>query len=94
MQSIRRPETWKWVEQNPWASNLLEAVRNWRESGTAPEALVGRHVVDGKPEWEMPLFPYPARAAWDAGSASYKKAEGPRGGVERVAERFRPVAAE
>jgi hypothetical protein len=27
VQSIRGPETWKWVEQNPWAGNLLEAVR-------------------------------------------------------------------
>ena len=27
VQSIRGPETWKWVEQNPWANNLLEAVR-------------------------------------------------------------------
>ena len=27
VQSIRGPETWKWVEQNPWAANLLEAVR-------------------------------------------------------------------
>ncbi|HTH52619.1 MAG TPA: hypothetical protein VL495_01630 [Edaphobacter sp.] len=27
VQSIRGPETWKWVEQNAWASNLLEAVR-------------------------------------------------------------------
>jgi hypothetical protein len=27
VQSIRGPEVWKWVEQNPWAGNLLEAVR-------------------------------------------------------------------
>jgi hypothetical protein len=27
VQSIRGPETWKWVEQNAWAGNLLEAVR-------------------------------------------------------------------
>src|SRR5215469_10461058 len=27
VQSIRGPETWKWVEQTPWAGNLLEAVR-------------------------------------------------------------------
>jgi len=27
VQSIRGLETWKWVEQNPWANNLLEAVR-------------------------------------------------------------------
>ena len=27
VQSIRGPETWKWVERNPWAGKLLEAVR-------------------------------------------------------------------
>jgi hypothetical protein len=27
VQSIRGPETWKWVERTPWAANLLEAVR-------------------------------------------------------------------
>ena len=27
VQCIRGPETWKWTEQNPWANNLLEAVR-------------------------------------------------------------------
>jgi hypothetical protein len=27
VQSIRGPETWKWVESTPWANNLLEAVR-------------------------------------------------------------------
>ena len=27
VQSIRGPETWKWVESTPWANTLLEAVR-------------------------------------------------------------------
>jgi len=27
VQCIRGPETWKWVERNSWAANLLEAVR-------------------------------------------------------------------
>ena len=27
VQSIRGPETWKWAERNPWAGNLLDAVR-------------------------------------------------------------------
>jgi hypothetical protein len=26
IQSIRGPEAWKWVEQNPWAGKLLDAV--------------------------------------------------------------------
>ncbi|WP_276360028.1 hypothetical protein [Daejeonella sp. H1SJ63] len=27
VQNIRGPETWKWLERNPWAAKLLEAVR-------------------------------------------------------------------
>ncbi len=27
VQCIRGPETWKWVDRNPWAGNLLDAVR-------------------------------------------------------------------
>lgn len=70
--------------------NLLEAVRNWREKGTAPEALPGRHVVNGKAEWELPLQPYPLKTGWDAATSTFRPVEGPRGNVERVAERFRP----
>lgn len=73
---------------------LLEVVRNWREKGEVPGVLPGRRVVDGKILLEMPLYPYPMKTGWDAGNSSYKPVEGPRGGVERVAERFRPGAAE
>ena len=37
VQSIRGPETWKWVEQNPWANNLLEAVR--KTSTASPDTF-------------------------------------------------------
>lgn len=74
--------------------NLLDVVRSWREQGAAPDALQGRRVVEGKKEWEMPLFPYPKRTGWDAVTSRFKPVDGPRGGVERVAERFRPPAAE
>lgn len=74
--------------------NVLEVVRTWREKGEIPEALPGKRVVDGKVEFEMPLYAYPTKAVWDAaaanGSGAFKPVEGPRGGVERVAERFRP----
>lgn len=76
------------------APNLLEAVRAWRETGTAPGALVGRHVVNGKAEWEFPLYPYPQKTGWNAVTSSFQPIDGPRGGVERVAKRFRPPAAE
>ncbi|MDR3400949.1 MAG: tannase/feruloyl esterase family alpha/beta hydrolase [Chthoniobacter sp.] len=76
------------------APSLTEVVRTWREKGTAPEELKGRRVVDGKTEWEMPLYPYPLKTGWDAATSSFKPVDGPRGGVERVADRFRPPAAE
>lgn len=76
------------------APNLLDAVRAWRESGTAPGTLTGRHVVNGKAEWELPLQPYPQRAGWNAATSRFQVEEGTRGGVERVAGRFRPPAAE
>ncbi|EDY15886.1 Tannase and feruloyl esterase [Chthoniobacter flavus Ellin428] len=79
------------VNQSP---SVLEAVRTWREQGTAPGTLTGRHVANGKTEWELPLQPYPLKTGWDATTSAFKPVEGPRGGVERVAERFRPPAAE
>ncbi len=74
--------------------NLLEAVRAWREQGTAPVALLGRHVENGKAAWEMPIYPYPSRTGWNATTSSFQRVDGPRGGVERIADRFRPAAAE
>ena len=74
--------------------NLLDVVRAWREKGAAPTALQGRHVENGKPSWEMPLFPYPTKTGWNAATSSFQPMDGPRGGVERIAERFRPPAAE
>lgn len=76
--------------------NLLEAVRAWREKGIPPHSLLGRHATEngkGKPEWEMPLYPYPTRTGWNAATSTYEPNEGPRGGVEQIAERFRPAAA-
>lgn len=72
----------------------LEVVRAWRENGDAPEMLRGRRVVDGKTELEMPLYPYPTRARWDEATSGFVAADGPRGGVDRVAARFRPAPAE
>ena len=74
--------------------NLIEAVRAWREKSEAPQSLNGRRLVDGKTELEMPLYPYPAKTVWDAANSRFQRADGPRGGVERVAARFRPAAAE
>ncbi len=74
--------------------NLLDAVRVWREKGTEPFALQGRHVENGRTPWEMPLYPYPTRTGWNPTTSTFQPVDGPRGGVERIAERFRPPAAE
>ncbi len=74
--------------------NLLDAVRAWRETGTAPFALQGRHAENGKPSWEMPIYPYPTQTGWNAATKSFEPVDGKRGGVERIAERFRPAAAD
>lgn len=72
--------------------NLLETVRAWRETGTAPFALSGRHAENGKPTWEMPIYPYPAQTGWNAATSTFQPKDGKRGGVDRIAERFRPGA--
>jgi feruloyl esterase len=76
------------------APNLLEAVRAWRESGTAPGTLTGRHMVNGTAEWDFPLYPYPQKIGWNATASTFQPEDGLRGGIERVAERFRPPAAD
>ena len=72
--------------------DMLGLVMNWREKGETPHTLKARRVVDGKTEIDMPLYPYPEKTSWKSGA--FKPVNGPRGGVERVAERFRPQAAE
>jgi len=79
------------INQSP---NLLDAVRAWRETGTAPVALQGRHVENGKSVWEMTIYPYPTQTGWNAATKSFEPVEGKRGGVERIAKRFRPWAVE
>ena len=79
------------ITQTP---NLIELVKQWREKGTAPDALQGRRVAAGKTELEMPLYPYPTKTGWNAETSSFQPIEGPRAGVERVAPAFRPAAAE
>lgn len=73
---------------------MIELVRKWREGGEAPAMIPGKRIVDGKTEWEIPIFPYPLWTEWDAASGTYKAVERPRGGVERIAERYLPPASE
>lgn len=76
------------------APNLLDAVRTWRETGTAPFALHGHHTENGKTSWEMPIYPYPTQTGWNVATKSFKPVDGKRGGVDRIAEMFRPAAVE
>lgn len=76
------------------APNLLDAVCAWRETGTAPIGLTGRHVENGKSLWEMTIYPYPTQTGWNAATTSFEPVDGKRGGVDRIAERFRPAAKE
>lgn len=57
--------------------DLLALVVDWREKGVAPQALRARRMVDGKTALDLQVQPYPGST------------DGPRGGVERIAERFR-----
>ena len=74
--------------------NLLKTVEAWREKGTAPAEEICKRVVDGKTELELPIYPYPQQTAWDVATQTYHPVDGPRGGVDAVAARFRPAAAE
>ncbi len=74
--------------------NLLEAVRTWREKGTAPTSLLGRHAENGKALWDMPLYPYPTRTGWNPTTNQFEPIEGLRGGVDPIAKRFLPTAKE
>ncbi|MDI1313507.1 tannase/feruloyl esterase family alpha/beta hydrolase [Prosthecobacter sp.] len=73
--------------------DMLALVMNWREKGETPHTLSTQRIVDGKTELDMPLYPYPEKTGWDS-TGGFKPVVGPRGGVERVAESFRPQAAE
>ncbi|HSH93736.1 MAG TPA: tannase/feruloyl esterase family alpha/beta hydrolase [Roseimicrobium sp.] len=74
--------------------NLLEAVKTWREKGTAPFALQGRHAENGKPTWEMPIYPYPTRTGWNPTTSTFQPVDGKRGSVDPIAKRFLPAAKE
>ena len=42
----------------------------------------------------MTIYPYPTQTGWNAVMKNFEPVDGKRGGVERIAERFRPSAAE
>jgi len=72
---------------------MLNLVINWREKGVVPDMIRGQRIKNGKTELDIPLYPYPAKTGWQS-EAGFKPVDGPRGGVDRVAKRFSPPAAE
>ncbi len=74
--------------------DLVQIVRDWRETGAAPHELAGQRIIDGQSVLTMPVYPYPTQTGWDTETGHFKPVEGKRGGVERIAERFRPPPAE
>jgi feruloyl esterase len=71
--------------------NMLDLVMQWREKGLAPAMIQGQRITDGKTELDLPLYPYPTKTSWEK-STGFKPVDGPRRGVDRIAEAFRPVA--
>jgi len=69
--------------------NMLDQVIQWREQGTSPDMIKGQRVIEGKTELDLPLYPYPSKTSWESG-LGFTRIDGPRGGVDRIAERFRP----
>ncbi len=76
------------------AADVVALVRSWREKGLAPEAIMGRRTHQGEAELAIPIYPYPAKTAWDSATATYHPVDGPRGGVAPIAPRYLPTAAE
>lgn len=73
--------------------NMLGLVMHWRETGEAPDRIQAQRVTNGKTEIDIPLFPYPAKTGYTE-AKGFERIDGPRRGVDRIAERFRPKAAE
>ena len=73
--------------------NLLDMVIKWRENGEAPGKIQGKRIEKGKTVVDIPIYPYPSIVEWTE-SSGFKAVNGPRRGVYRVAERFRPPAKE
>ena len=80
---------------SPGINNLpdfLDMIVAWRENGIAPDAIMGRRIVDGEVKTEIPIYPYPMKTTWNRDSG-FKAMEGAFGGVERIASRFSPAPA-
>ncbi|HEX4083679.1 MAG TPA: tannase/feruloyl esterase family alpha/beta hydrolase [Chthoniobacteraceae bacterium] len=71
--------------------DTFKKVMEWREHGTVPNEVVCRRVVGGKVEMEMPVYPYPQQTGWNPKTNQYQPVDGPRGGLDPIANRFLPA---
>ena len=71
--------------------DFLDLLVDWRENGVVPEMIRGQQIIDEKTILDIPIHPYPEKTTWNE-KDGFGKQVGPRGGVERIAERFLPAA--
>jgi feruloyl esterase len=60
--------------EGPNTFDMLTALEQWREHGTAPAQIIASHMTEGKVDRTRPLCPYP-QAAQYKGSGSTDQAE-------------------
>jgi feruloyl esterase len=78
----------------PRLTDTFALLKAWREEGKTPEFLDAHYPAAGiHPELDVPLYAYPQKTGWSA-DGGFAAVAGPRGGIERVAARFRHPAAE
>ncbi len=73
--------------------SMLDLVIAWREKGAVPDKIAAQRVINGTTELDLPLYPYPTTTGFSA-EGGFTPIDGPRRGVERIAARFLPPAAE
>ena len=74
--------------------DLLNLLMQWREKGVRPGTLTGKRYEENNLIFEVPIYPYPGKAVFDKKDGKMKKKRGVRGGVSRIAKRFRPELKE
>ena len=74
--------------------DLLNLLTRWRENAEFPGTLAGERLEDDRLIFQLPIPPYPEKIVLDEKNGEPKAISGPRGGVNRIAQRFLPPAGE
>ena len=78
----------------PRLTDTFTLLKAWREEGQAPDAIHAHYPAENRhPELAVPLYPYPQKTGLSV-DGGFTAVAGPRGGIERVAARFRHPAKE